>query len=104
MSMFWISWFDSFACRPEEPRNRFSRTTGASEPGYNRVGGNVVLMWRKCQEENRESGWITTQPVKSSTRRNFSCLQTDRELFNFGRPVSKEHVSFHTRSQLGWYS
>jgi len=52
--------FDSFACGPEEWRGRFSRTTGASEPGYNRGGGNAVLMWENCQEKNRESSWITT--------------------------------------------
>src|SRR6516162_3029997 len=51
--MFWISWFDSLACGPEEPRGRFSRTTGASEPGYNRVGGNLVLIYRNCQGQSR---------------------------------------------------
>ena len=39
-------------------RGRFSRTTGESEPGYDRVRGNLVLIIANCQGQSRK--WLVS--------------------------------------------
>src|SRR5215469_1504241 len=46
--MFWISWFDSFACGPEEPRGRFSRTTWESRLGFHAASSHLWNSPGKC--------------------------------------------------------